>query len=76
MLHDMIKKIIYDIGNSLAVQWLGLYAFTVGLGNKILQAMWHSQKRKEMRPNHFVVQLKLTQYCKLAIVRFKKKEMK
>ena len=33
MLHDMIKKIIYDIGNSLAVQWLGLYAFTVeGLG--------------------------------------------
>ena len=53
-------------------QWLGLYAFTVGLGNKILQAMWHSPKRKDI-PNHFVVHLKLTQYYKSAIVQFKKK---
>ena len=41
-------------GNSLAVQWLGLPAFTAeGLGSvpsqgtKILQATWHSQKQKQ-----------------------------
>ena len=45
------------LGNSLVVQWLGLYAFTVegtgsgsGQGIKIPQAMQHGQKtkRKEM----------------------------
>ena len=44
-----------NLGNSLAVQWLGLGAFTaVGLGSipgwgtKILQLrpMWHSRKKK------------------------------
>ena len=39
------------LGNSLAVQWLGLCAFTAevagsipGPGTKISQATWHSQK--------------------------------
>ena len=41
-------------GNSLAVQWLGLGAFTAegpgsipGQGTKILQATWHSKKTKQ-----------------------------
>ena len=41
-------------GNSLAVQWLGLGAFTAkglgsipGQGTKVPQAMWHGQKKKE-----------------------------
>ena len=43
-------------GNSLVVQWLGLYPFTVkdlGLihdcGNKILLASWYGQKIKEIQ---------------------------
>ena len=43
---------IISQGNFLAVQWLGLLAFTAegsgsvpGQGTKILQAMWHSQKK-------------------------------
>jgi len=42
--------------NSLAVQWLGLHAFTAevsglihGQGTKIPQAVWHGQKKKEER---------------------------
>ena len=38
-------------GNSLALQWLRLSAFTaVGLawGTKIPQASWHGQKKKEL----------------------------
>ena len=44
---------IISQGNFLAVQWLGLLAFTAegsgsvpGQGTKILQAMWRSQKKK------------------------------
>ena len=44
------------LGNSLVVQWLGLYAFAVeGTGSgscqgiKILQAMQHGQKKKKKR---------------------------
>ena len=42
------------MGNSLAVQWLGLGAFTAkgtgwipGQGTKILRAVWRSQKKKK-----------------------------
>ena len=49
-----IYKEIY--GNSLAVQWLGLGAFTAmspgsipGQGTKIPQASQHSQKKKKKR---------------------------
>ena len=42
-------------GNSLAVPWLGLRAFTAegpgsvpGWGTKIPQALWHSQKKKKI----------------------------
>ena len=41
-------------GNTLAVQWLGLQAFTAkgpgsipGRGTKIPQAVWHSQKKNK-----------------------------
>ena len=41
-----------QIGNSQAVQWLGLHAFTAedpgsipGRGTKILQAEWYNQKQ-------------------------------
>ena len=43
------------LGNSLAVRGLGLSAFTTrarvhpGRGTKILQAAWHSQKKKRKR---------------------------
>ena len=44
---------IEPLGNSLAVQWLGLHAFTAenmgsipGRGTKIPQAAWHGQERK------------------------------
>lgn len=44
-----------DLGNSVAVHWLGLCAFTAGApgsipgcGNKILKASWSSQKKKEI----------------------------
>ena len=51
-------KNIATSGNSLAVQWLELGAFTArarvwglsliaGQGTKIPQAMWHSQKKKK-----------------------------
>ena len=40
------------LGNSLVVQWLGLFAFTAkdlgsipGQGTKIPQAAWHGQKK-------------------------------
>ena len=43
------------VGNSLAVQWFGLYTFTAegmglipGRGIKILQAMQHDQKLKKV----------------------------
>ena len=43
-------------GNSLAVQWLGLRVFTAkdasstpGWGNKILQALWRSQRKKKTK---------------------------
>ena len=43
-------------GNSLVVQWLELHAFPVqglglipGQGAKILQSLWHSQKKKKKR---------------------------
>ena len=43
------------MGNSLAVQWVGLPAFTAegpgsipGGGNKIPQATWCSQKKKKI----------------------------
>ena len=42
-----------SLGNSLAVQWLGLRAFTAeglgsipGQGTKIPHTMWHSQKKR------------------------------
>ena len=45
---------LYTIGNSLAVRWLGLDAFTAvglglipGQGTKILQAARHSKKKKK-----------------------------
>ena len=48
-----IKKI--NMGNSLAVQWLRLCAFTVeglglipGGGTKIPQAAWRGQKKKKV----------------------------
>ena len=43
-----------EVGNSLAVQWLGLCTSTAGgmglipgWGNKILPATWHGQKKKK-----------------------------
>ena len=75
-----------NLGNSLAVQWLGLGAFTaVGLGSipgwgtKILQLrpMWHSRKKKKReRENHFAVHQKLIQHCKSTILQLKKKKRK
>ena len=47
-------KFIWNLGTSLAVQWLRLHASTAGgmglipcRGNKILHAMWHGQKIKK-----------------------------
>ena len=52
LLFHLVK--IFDLGNSLVVQWLGLHAFTAegpgsipGRETKILQATWHDQKMKE-----------------------------
>ena len=46
-------------GNSLAVQWLGLHAFTAegagsipGQGTKILQAEWRSKKKNKNKNPH------------------------
>ena len=46
-------------GISLAVQWLGLHASIAwdlglirGWGTKILQAVWHGQKQKEVKIKH------------------------
>ena len=46
------------VGNSLAVQWLGLHAFTAeaagsipGRGTKIPQAVQHGQKKEEEEEN-------------------------
>ena len=43
-----------QIGNSLVVQWLGLWALTAkglglipGQGTKIPQALWHGKKKKK-----------------------------
>ena len=43
-----------EVGNSLAVQWLGLCTSTAGgmglipgWGNKILPATWHGQEKKK-----------------------------
>ena len=51
----------HNLGNSLAVQWLGLHAFTAegpGGGTKILQAMWCGQKKKKekerKKKNHII----------------------
>ena len=48
------------VGNSLAVQWLGLYTFTAegmglipGRGTKTLQAMQHDQKFKKKKKSRF-----------------------
>ena len=50
------EKTWRSLGNSLAVQWLGLCAFTAeglgsipDLGTKILQAMRHGQKKKKKK---------------------------
>ena len=50
-------------GNSLAVQWLGLYIFTEegaslipGWGPKILQVMWFDQKNKTKQNKKNLVQ--------------------
>ena len=54
-------------GNSLAVQWLGLYIFTAegaslipGWGTKILQVMWFDQKNKTKQEKTFVQSVKFT----------------
>lgn len=48
---------IPQIGNSMVVQWIGLYIFTAkgldlipGWGTKILETAWHNQKRKKRHP--------------------------
>ena len=52
---DKGRELNLDLGNSLAVQWLGLCAFTAkGLGSipvqgtKIPQAAWHGQKKRRI----------------------------
>ena len=49
------------LGNTLAVQWLGLRAFTAegphsipGRGTKIPQAVWHGQQKKMKRKKEIV----------------------
>ena len=53
-LRDILKEIL--LGNSLAVQWLGLHALTAkdldlipSQGTKISQAFQHSQKKKKKK---------------------------
>ena len=48
-------------GNSLAVLWLGLWAFTAeglgsipGWGTRISQAVWHGQKKKKREKERYV----------------------
>ena len=54
-LRDILKEIL--LGNSLAVQWLGLHALTAkdldlipSQGTKISQAFQRSQKKKKKEP--------------------------
>ena len=55
------------VGNSLAVQWLGLHALTAegpgsipGRGTKIPQAVWHGQKKQKNNNNKKKTQNKQT----------------
>ena len=55
---DKGRELNLDLGNSLAVQWLGLCAFTdkgpssiSGWGTKILQASGWGQKKKIKSPS-------------------------
>ena len=54
-LGDLVKMQI--LGNSLAVQWVGIHAFTaegpdsiLGWGSKIPQATWHGQNNADSGP--------------------------
>ena len=61
------------IKNSLAVQWLGLGAFTVArvqslVGKLILQATWHGQKKKHKKNPDLITMVKARKLASHTII--------